>query len=229
MDARADIYSLGCTLYFLLTGRPPYPDGTPMDKLFKHQLEPAPMVRDIRPDVPESLGKLLVKLMSKTPDGRPANEAMVAAMLEPFTRYDFRPGRGSDHAIRLPAAPTAARPTAGGHYSLADDASQAGDPNTGKPVVGSSAQMPALSGAEDSGMFVGNPTPTHGPSTSRMERNGVAVLDRPRTAARRKKGRRGRRGRRVRGRVAGLVLIWLVAVVGLIGLVWFLIHNMAKG
>lgn len=227
VDARADIYSLGCTLYFLLTGRPPYPDGSPMDKLFKHQLEPAPIVRDIRPDVPEQLSRLVAKFMSKTPEGRPGSAAMAAAMLEPFTRYDFRPPRGADHdAVRLPAAPTAARASYSGHYSLADDASQVGDPNDGRP--GSSSQLPALNGS-DSGVSLGNHTPTGGSSTGHIsERGGAAVLDRPRTKTN-KKRKRSRKARRQKARYFAITAVWIVGFAALALLVWALIRNMANG
>jgi len=221
VDARADIYSLGCTLFFLLTGRPPYVDGSPIDKLFKHQLEPIPQIRLFRPDVPEPLARLMAKLMAKTPEARPSSAGMVAAMVEPFTRYDFRPSQSSGQdGVRLPTAP-AARANNAGHYSLADDASQIGDPNAGQP---SSSAAPHSS---DSAVAVGGVTPTHGPSTNRFsDRGGTAVLDRPRTN--RRKRRRGRRGRKQTIRILGIVVVWLLSFIVLAVIVWMLIRNMAN-
>ncbi len=89
VDPRADLYSLGCTLYFALTGRPPYPDGTAIEKLLKHQLDPIPPVAAGRPDVPPALIAVLEKLMCKQPHGRFACAAEVAAALEPFCHYPF--------------------------------------------------------------------------------------------------------------------------------------------
>lgn len=65
VDSRADIYSLGCTLYFLLTGHPPFPDGTLPQRLMMHQTkEPAAITKD-RPDCPPELIAICKKMMAK--------------------------------------------------------------------------------------------------------------------------------------------------------------------
>jgi serine/threonine protein kinase len=70
VDARADIYSLGCTMYFLLTGHPPFPEGTLAQRLMKHQTVEPKSILAIRPDVPTDLVAICQKMMAKNPDNR---------------------------------------------------------------------------------------------------------------------------------------------------------------
>ncbi len=70
VDVRSDLYSLGCTLFHVLTGRPPFPEGTVLQKLIQHQEEAPPDVRALNPQVPPGLASILVKLMAKDRDRR---------------------------------------------------------------------------------------------------------------------------------------------------------------
>ncbi|MCI0456255.1 MAG: serine/threonine protein kinase [Gemmataceae bacterium] len=88
VDIRADIYSLGCTLYKLLTAAPPFGgpeyDST-LKKLAAHANTAVPSIRQARPDVPEELEALLLRLLAKDAEDRPATPGEVAAALAPFT------------------------------------------------------------------------------------------------------------------------------------------------
>src|SRR5262249_32239449 len=70
VDIRADLYSLGCTFYFLLTGRVPFESDNLTGALLKHQLEQAVPVEQLRTEGPPALAALIRKLMAKRPEER---------------------------------------------------------------------------------------------------------------------------------------------------------------
>jgi serine/threonine-protein kinase len=120
VDIRADIYSLGCTLYFLLTGRPPFAAAeTAMEKMLAHLSDEPPPVRSLRPEVPEELAAVLGKMMAKDPAARYATPADVAQSLLPFTK----PG------VVLDAEPLAAGPLVAVPVATATPAPFAFDPD----------------------------------------------------------------------------------------------------
>ena len=69
-DGRSDIYSLGCTMYHMLTGRPPYPEGTALQKLLDHQGKSPPDPRTLNSSVPEEIAAIMRKMMANDPDAR---------------------------------------------------------------------------------------------------------------------------------------------------------------
>jgi WD40 repeat protein/serine/threonine protein kinase len=84
-DIRSDIYSLGCTLYHLLAGQPPFPTGTSLQKVMAHiEKKPQPLT-ELRPALPEGFMPVLERMMAKNPKHRYQTPAEVAIALEPFT------------------------------------------------------------------------------------------------------------------------------------------------
>ncbi len=84
VDHRADLYGLGCTLYFLITGRPPFPEGTLAQRIAKHQTEMPAAIKKLRPDCPGELDGICVKLIQKDPQYRYQSAADAADALRKF-------------------------------------------------------------------------------------------------------------------------------------------------
>ena len=80
-DRRSDIYSLGCTLYYLLVGRAPFAKGSLAERIRAHMNEPAPNLLDARPDVPPAIVELYFRMMEKHPDARQQTAQEVADAL----------------------------------------------------------------------------------------------------------------------------------------------------
>jgi serine/threonine protein kinase len=84
VDGRADLYSLGCTLYHLLAGRPPFPSGSPAEKVAWHLHAEPPGIERLRTGLPEELTRLVATMMAKDPGNRPPTGAAVAEALAAF-------------------------------------------------------------------------------------------------------------------------------------------------
>ena len=96
VDARADIYSLGCTLYFMLTGNPPFPEGTIPQRVMMHQTKEPESIRKKRPDAPEGLLAICSRMMAKSPEARFQCAADVVTAIAHYLGGSDVLGRGSD-------------------------------------------------------------------------------------------------------------------------------------
>jgi serine/threonine-protein kinase len=84
-DIRSDLYSLGCTFFYLLAGQVPFPSGTAIEKLIRHSSEPLPPVTDFCSDVPAEVIDIIDRLQRKDPEERIQSPRELAEALEPFT------------------------------------------------------------------------------------------------------------------------------------------------
>lgn len=136
VDVRADIYSLGCTLYFLLTGHPPYPDGTMAQRLMAHQTkQPKPIVEE-RADMPAGLTDIINKMMAKNPDERYQTARDTAQAL-----HEWLTLHGGASWARMNAATGQSSIMTGSGISVSPGASAA----SGSSVLGTAS--PALAAA----------------------------------------------------------------------------------
>jgi serine/threonine protein kinase len=108
VDHRADTYALGCTLYALLVGRPPFHDGSIGQKLLWHQTREPERVDALRPEVPAALADLVGAMLAKKPEDRPATCEEVARRLEPWAcpggrPVDVKPSRRTLAEFALPS------------------------------------------------------------------------------------------------------------------------------
>ena len=89
-DIRSDIYSLGCTLFYLLTGRLPFEGATPLEMMSGHLHREVPALAPLRPDAPPGLEAVLHRMLAKKPEDRYQTPAEVTAVLSPFTQRKSR-------------------------------------------------------------------------------------------------------------------------------------------
>ncbi len=85
LDIRSDLYSLGCTFYYLVTGKPPFGVVGAYAKMIAHFKEPSPRLCEVRHDVPVEVDRIYQKLMAKSPEERYQTPNELATAVQPFT------------------------------------------------------------------------------------------------------------------------------------------------
>jgi len=121
VDGRTDIYSLGCTLYYLLAGRPPYGGDTMTKKILAHRENPIPSLREARPEAPEALEVIFAQMLAKDFEQRQASMAEVIGQLNavraelsnvPASATDSEPALAETVSITADPVPSTSRPRA---------------------------------------------------------------------------------------------------------------------
>jgi len=115
VDIRADIYSLGGSLYYLLVGKSPFQDGTFAQKMIWHQVRQPKPVRSLRSDMPAELAQVLDTMLAKEPGRRYQTPAEVAEALAPWAQAPVAPPTIEE--LPLPSLAPAGRPSS--HISAA--------------------------------------------------------------------------------------------------------------
>jgi serine/threonine-protein kinase len=118
-DIRSDLYSLGCTFYFLLTGEVPFPGGNAMDKLIRHATEAPAPIPMLRADVPAAVLAIVDRLLAKAPEDRFQTPAELVEALQPYAVSGPMPWAPLPASALGSFSDTLATPTA----SLADETS----------------------------------------------------------------------------------------------------------
>lgn len=110
VDSRSDIYSLGVVFFELLAGRPPFKGDHPTSIIYMHVYEPPPPIRQVNRSVPVEIEQLLMRMMSKDPEDRPADPTTLISELEavrkecglqPMNRREPTPDEATERVLAV--------------------------------------------------------------------------------------------------------------------------------
>jgi serine/threonine protein kinase len=137
-DIRSDLYSLGCSLFHMLTGSAPFPEGTLIERLMQHAEREPPNLRVLRPDVPPDLAAICRRLLAKKPEQRYQGPAQLLAALD-----------GEDDGLSDDSLPTMTLPALASPALALPPEDAPAAPGAMKKKRGSSEELPSLELPED--------------------------------------------------------------------------------
>jgi serine/threonine protein kinase len=145
VDIRTDIYSLGCTLYYILVGHAPFPEGTVTQKLLWHQMREPEPIQVLRPDLPHELVVVIRRMMAKDPAHRYQTPAETAEALWPWAQHgvpapdeSIIPKRGANSTVNLNPGSSL-----GGSVSAKTDPALPATESTSTPPSGPLSRVPS--------------------------------------------------------------------------------------
>ena len=225
-DRRSDIYSLGCTLYYLLVGRPPFHVGKAAERIRAHREQAPPNPLELRPDLPPEIVEICLRMMEKHPEARPQTAGEVAKALATWQANNPAPAPQRSEITR----PRVKRPPVRRSGAIPDVRSSSRHPS---PRSGPSSSSGDAGSSDTSGIGVGggnasrsgistsdislasSPTPARSSRVTTSSQKSERKVERRVRAADRRKGRGSLLNREWLGQPLGLWLAMLV-VLGLI-------------
>jgi hypothetical protein len=170
VDARSDVFALGCVLFELLTGRPAFDGDSFVAVLGKVLRADVPSVREIRPELPPAIDELVARLLAKSPDDRPADARAVGAALEALEQ-----ALASDGGVALGAAPAHVLTVAERRYVTVVIAELWGTSSAAETIDDANMSSLVRAAREELARFGASPTVmTDGLVIATMDRGGSA-------------------------------------------------------